>query len=351
MDEKQYGIVTILEDVEEIQETESLIRKQLNPKPLSAKYTFEKIIGSSKEIRCAIETAKNYSQTNSSVLILGETGTGKEVFAQSIHNASPRRKCPFVAVNCSALPESLLDSELFGYEEGAFTGARKGRKPGLFELAHRGTIFLDEISEMPYSLQSRLLRVLQEKEVMRIGGNRYIPVDVRIIAASNRDLLKCVENGSFREDLYYRISVLQLFLPPLKQRCEDIPLLVQHFLEEKGYGDIIKHLSDDFWEHLCTYHWPGNIRELQNVVERFIANYQNKSNNEIDFVGIVQKALYPGSLQTNRHVQKTLQDQLDMVEEKIIHEVLKQCNGNKEKAARMLGISRTTLWRKINKLK
>lgn len=347
---KQYGIVSTLEDVEDIQETESVIRKQLNKKPLSAKYTFDQIVGTSEEILYAIDKAKKYSQTNSSILILGETGTGKEVFAQSIHNASSRRRYPFVAVNCAALPESLLDSELFGYEEGAFTGAKKGGKPGLFELAHRGTIFLDEISEMPYSLQSRLLRVLQEREVMRIGGNRNIPVDVRIITASNRDLRKCVENGEFREDLYYRISVLQLVLPSLRHRGEDIRLMVEHLLREKGMSVYIPYLNEDFWHVLYSYHWPGNVRELENVVERFIVSCHNQPV-DADFVSLIQQALYPSSIRPFQQNTKTLNEEVEKLEGKMIIEVLKQCNGNREEAAKKLGISRTTLWRKINKLK
>ena len=234
VDDKIVGVVATFQEIEKIQKMETQIRAKLHAKGHVAKTKFQNIIGKSTAIAQVKEKARLYAKVDSTVLIQGETGTGKELFAQSIHNASLRIEKPFVAVNCAALPESLLESELFGYVEGAFTGARKGGKTGLFELAHGGTIFLDEISEMSPNLQARFLRVIQEKEVVRIGDDRVIPVDVRIIAATNRDLFKLVEDGGFREDLFYRLSVLRLSIPPLKERKEDISDLASHFVREKS---------------------------------------------------------------------------------------------------------------------
>ncbi|MBC7335917.1 MAG: sigma 54-interacting transcriptional regulator, partial [Clostridia bacterium] len=225
------GTVVTFQDVTRIIQLEAKIRRELYQKGLVARFTFEDIIGQSEAIREAVEKAKRYALTDSTVLLSGESGTGKELFAQSIHAFSRRSGGPFVAVNCAALPENLLESELFGYEEGAFTGAKKGGKLGLFELAHGGTIFLDEIGEMTLPLQARLLRVLQEKEVMRLGGSRVIPVDVRVIAASNKNLQQAVQEGTFRADLFYRLNVLCLKVPPLRARKDDIPLLVDHFIK------------------------------------------------------------------------------------------------------------------------
>ena len=215
--------------------------------------------------------ARKYAASYSNVLITGESGTGKELFAQSIHSGSPCRIGPFVAVNCAALPESLLESELFGYEEGAFTGAKKGGKAGLFELAHNGTIFLDEIGDMPLSLQSRLLRVLQEKEVIRLGGSQVIPVNNRIICATNKNLAHKVEEGLFREDLYYRINILQIHIPPLREHPEDIPVLAR-LLFEKKCKEIKKRkeIRTNLLQMLKRYHWPGNVRQLDAFLERLL---------------------------------------------------------------------------------
>jgi transcriptional regulator with PAS, ATPase and Fis domain len=219
-----------------------------------------------------IKLSKKVAKSDLTVLITGESGTGKELFAQSIHNASLRKNGPFVAINCAAVPESLLESELFGYESGAFTGARKEGKAGLFEQANMGTIFLDEIGDMPLTLQARLLRVLQERQVMRIGSDRLINVDIRIIAATNKNLIKMIEKGQFREDLFYRINVLPINIPPVRERKEDIIPLIKCYMERKK--DI--KLSDEVVEVLMNYSWPGNIREIQNV-----ASYINiMSNNE-----------------------------------------------------------------------
>jgi propionate catabolism operon transcriptional regulator len=290
-----------------------------------------------------VEQAKKYSLADSSILIYGESGTGKELFAQSIHMASRRSQHPFVAVNCAALPESLIDSELFGYEEGSFTGAKKGGKTGLFELAHQGTIFLDEISELPLHLQSRLLRVLQEKEIVRIGGDQLIPIDVRIITASNKDLAECVRQGTFREDLYYRISVLQLRVPPLRQRKEDIPLLFRHFIRHRE--DLMRLITDADLAPLMQYHWPGNIRELENVAERFLVLCQGKSLDRETIRNILQNACgveLKTKFQEKEWKLASLPDEWERIQL-----ALQETGGNKEKAAKLLGISRSTLWRKL----
>ena len=230
----------------------------------TTKYNFSDICGSSPQIRQTVELAKKMARTDSSVLITGESGTGKELFAHAIHNNSQRAEAPFVAINCAALPETLLESELFGYEEGAFTGAKKGGKPGLFELANTGSIFLDEIEGMAPATQLKLLRVIQEREIIRVGGEKVIPIDVRIISASNEDLMPLIESGRFRRDLFYRVGTLPLELPPLRERKRDIPLLLEVF---KSALHLTFLLTEEAKEALLRYEWPGNIRELRNCVE------------------------------------------------------------------------------------
>ena len=242
------------------------LRSQLLHKGYRAKYTFDDVVGQSPAIRRCITILKKMSLTQLPVLLIGETGTGKELFAHAVHNASPRADGPFVAINCAAMPENLLESELFGYEEGAFTGARKGGKPGLFEFAHKGTLFLDEVEGMSTALQCKLLRVLQEREIMRVGGNRIVSVDVRIVAATNEDLDRMVEEGTFRRDLYYRLNTLPVLIPPLREREGDLLLLIDHF--RKGIGASFT-LSPELERLLLTHQWRGNIRELRNVVEYF----------------------------------------------------------------------------------
>ena len=242
------------------------LRSQLLHKGYRAKYTFDDVVGQSPAIRRCITILKKMSLTQLPVLLIGETGTGKELFAHAVHNASPRANGPFVAINCAAMPENLLESELFGYEEGAFTGARKGGKPGLFEFAHKGTLFLDEVEGMSTALQCKLLRVLQEREIMRVGGNRIVSVDVRIVAATNENLDKMVEEGTFRRDLYYRLNTLPVLIPPLREREGDLVLLIDHF--RKGIGASFT-LSPELERLLLTHQWRGNIRELRNVVEYF----------------------------------------------------------------------------------
>lgn len=267
-----YGGIATIRKFSDLENKQYKLRAQLIGKGHKAKYTFEDILGDSVEINKTKDIAKRMAKSDSSILILGESGTGKELFAQAIHNASLRKDYQFVAINCAALPESLLESELFGYEEGAFTGARKGGKPGLFELAHMGTLFLDEIGEMPISLQGRLLRVLQEKEVMRIGGDSIINVDTRIITATNRDLDKLIEKGNFRQDLYYRLNVLTLRIPSLNQRKEDLDILINEFMTEFGSSfELSVPTNKLFFGH----DWKGNVRELRNYIE-YISNLGEK---------------------------------------------------------------------------
>ncbi len=259
------GYIVLIRLFTDTEREQNKIRKQIISRGHIAKYSFDHIIGESVAIRDAKEKARKFSMSNSSVLIYGKSGTGKELFAQSIHNSSSRKENPFIAVNCASIPESLLESELFGYEPGAFTGAKKAGKMGYFELAHTGTLFLDEISELDFALQARLLRVLQEKEVVRIGGESVINVDVRIISATNQDLRRLVRENRFREDLYYRINVLRVNLPQLKDRRGDIKLLVENFKNQLNTDFEIKEKDMHILEN---YNWPGNIRELRNCVER-----------------------------------------------------------------------------------
>lgn len=350
------GIVLAIQDTVTIQKNEQKIRQQLYKKRLVANHTFDKIVGESPAIVTTVSKAKHFAQTDSTILITGETGTGKELFAQSIHNFSARRQKPFVAVNCAALPETLLDSELFGYEPGAFTGAQKEGKPGLFELAHTGTIFLDEVGEITPSLQSRLLRVLQEKEVMRIGGDRIIPVDVRIIAATNRNLWNEVKAGNFRKDLFYRLSVLNLNIPPLRERIEDIPYLAKSILE-KLLPAVDNFLIEKIISLSMDYSWPGNVRELENILERFAVLSSGMPHKEeilydIFWESITQDKEVEASEGDNSSLLSVptvheLNTKLKRVESSEIKRVLEKVNGNKSAAARILGISRSTLWRKL----
>ncbi|KRQ85834.1 Nif-specific regulatory protein [Caloramator mitchellensis] len=266
--EKENIIIATFKSQKDIEELEKKVIRDLYKKGYYAKYSFDDIIGKSEELKHTKEVGRKIAKTDLTVLIEGESGTGKELFASAIHNESLRKNKPFVAVNFSSLPENLAESELFGYEEGAFTGALKGGKKGLFEQANGGTIFLDEIGDASLRLQTKLLRVLQEKEIMRIGGDKIIPVDVRIIAATNKNLGQLVEKGEFREDLYYRLKVMYLKIPPLRNRREDIKELFDYFINKKGMSFKIS-LEVSNW--LVNYNWPGNIRELKNIVEYMVA--------------------------------------------------------------------------------
>ncbi len=348
------GVVATFQEIEKIQKMESQIRKKLLAKGHVAKSIFDDIKGQSKGFNKIKEKAKLYAEVNSTVLIMGETGTGKELFAQSIHNYSLRADKPFVAVNCAALPENLLESELFGYAEGAFTGARKGGKTGLFELAHGGTIFLDEISEMSPNLQARFLRVLQEKEVVKIGDDRVIPVDVRVIAATNRDLYKQVNEGKFREDLFYRLCVLRLDIPPLRERKDDIYELVEYFLElkSKTLNRKTQKLSSVIMEKLVNYDWPGNVRQLENLIERCLVISNDKEiNDEILSEALFNTPAY--KIIVDHKVSEPVENSkgvLKNFENDTIRKVLQETKGNKKLAAEKLGISVTTLWRRLKNL-
>ena len=265
IDNEVIGDIFVFKDVTKIKELERNLRKRAKQKGYIAQYKFSDILGKSKKINKVIKEAKHIAKSESTVLISGESGVGKELFAQSIHNYSQRSNYPFVAINCSALPSELLESELFGYEEGAFTGARKGGKAGIFEQAHEGTIFLDEIGNVSSRVQSKLLRVIEEKEVRRVGGSKVLPVNVRIVAATNKDLQKLINKNEFREDLYYRLSVLPLHVPPIRERREDIPQLIYHFL--KVYNRKGLKVPHEIMSRFYHYNWPGNIRELKNCVE------------------------------------------------------------------------------------
>ena len=351
-DETVRTVVTF-QKVSQIQKTEQKIREKLYLKGNVAENTFSDIIGQSQIFRNLKEEAKNYAQIDSPVLLYGETGTGKELFAQAIHNYSPRRINPFVAFNCAALPESLLESELFGYVGGAFTGAKKEGKMGLFEQAHEGTIFLDEIGEISQNIQARLLRVLQEHKVRRLGDDKVIPVDVRIIASTNKKLIQLVKENKFRDDLYYRINVLNLDIPPLRERKEDISLLVNFFIKKYGYKfkKIVEGISEEGMQILENYDWPGNIRQLENIIERLVVR-TDKNFIMTNLVKEIMKLQYGGGVidnyQKQDNINYPLSGNLENIEKNIIKEIINEEKGNKAAAARRLGISRTTLWRKMN---
>jgi len=303
-----------------------------------AKFNFSDIIGTSPKLKEAIRISKIASKSNSNVLIMGETGTGKEMFAQAIHYEGLRRKEPFMVINCGAIPRELAESEFFGYEPGTFTGADKRGRPGKFELANRGTIFLDEIGEFPLGLQVKLLRVLQERSITRIGGARSIAIDVRIIAASNRDLSKEADNENFRKDLYHRLNVIQINLPPLRGRDEDIPILVNYFVEKlsvKLQKNISK-IDDSFIEPLITYNFPGNVRELENIIERALNICEN---NELNISHLSNEII------KNNPSLKSI----DEIKRESLIQVLQDTNWNISKTAKILEISRPTVYNHINK--
>ncbi len=268
--ENMRSVLVFLQSSSRIKDLEGMLRKEMVSRGLIAQYDFDSITAIDHTFRQIVEKARTFSGTNATILLLGETGSGKEMFAQSIHNASNRHQGPFVAVNCAALPDTLLESELFGYAEGAFTGAQKGGKPGLFELAHKGTIFLDEVNDMNQNVQARMLRVLQEKQVMRIGGNRVYDVDVRVIAACNKDLFAETESGQFRKDLYYRLKVLDITLPPLRQRPDDVLPLFESFVGyfNRKYGYSVSQVPPALKQALLHCSWPGNVRQLRNFAEK-----------------------------------------------------------------------------------
>jgi sigma-54 dependent transcriptional regulator, acetoin dehydrogenase operon transcriptional activator AcoR len=342
-DQKQIiGMVLVIKGMQKIY---NLVNKYTG---MRAYYTFDDIIGESQEIRQVIQHAEKISGSTSTVLLMGESGTGKELIAQSIHNASPRKNCVFIAVNCGALPKDLIESELFGYEEGAFTGSKKGGHAGKFELANGGTIFLDEIGEMPLDMQVNLLRVLQEGYVTRIGGSKNIPVDVRVIAATKKNLFDEMKKGTFREDLFYRLSVIPLFIPPLRERAKDKKLLFNYFLNAKAQklNKPVPAVTPEKMEQVISYDWPGNVRELENYVEN-IVNFNGTSS--FDIIRKPQPHLTAVSQPLAIPHLATPEKTLEELEKQTIKECFDRMDGNISQISRHLGISRTTLYSKMKK--
>lgn len=356
-DEVKYAVGMLLfEDLEQFREiitknklleTEvNLYRKQIK-KIYGAKYSWDTIIGHSEKMSQAKFIGRRAAASISNVLILGESGTGKELFAHAIHNDSPRSFQPFVKINSSAIPSELLESELFGYEEGAFTGAKKGGKIGKFELANGGTIFLDEIGDMPLKMQAKLLRVLQEREIERVGSNKTIKVDVRVIAATNKDLKEMILKEEFREDLYYRLNVMTLEIPPLRVREGDVEELIDILLKKLSneLGRYVQKVSDKAMEYILGHNWPGNVRELENVLERAI----NLTDSEI-----ILPAHLPAYLTQGRNVESygpivPLKQLIEDTEKEAILKCLEYTDGNKLKTSKLLNISRSSLYEKIER--
>lgn len=327
-------------------------------------YNFDNIVGKSKEIKEVIEECKKISDIGSNILITGESGTGKEFFARSIHNASLRRNYPFIAINCGAIPKDLIESELFGYECGAFTGANKGGNIGKFELANGGTIFLDEIGEMPLNMQVTLLRVLQDKEITKIGSKKSVKVNVRIIAATNKDLKKAIEDNLFRKDLYYRLNIFNIHIPPLKERIGDIPIFLDYLLKEKSkeFNKPIPKVSEKLFKKIISYCWPGNIRELENFVENFVVldgistydiNFDECSCMTHDNLGNKLDKKEISDISSCEIISDNIiEDEIMTLKELEIREIKKSLrifNGNMTKAAKSLGISRNTFYNKMKK--
>ena len=304
-------------------------------------YKFDDFICNSKKMSEAIDISKKFANSIKNILIVGDSGTGKELFAQALHNYSIRRNHPFVAINCASYPKDLFESELFGYEEGAFTGAKKGGKVGKFELADEGTLFLDEIGEMPLNLQAKLLRIIETKNISRIGSNKNVNVNVRIIAATNRNLEDMVKNNSFREDLYYRLKILYLHLPPLKDRENDSVLLCNYFIKKftKDSDKNVLGLDNDAIEYIKAYDWPGNIRELENIISLSLFYCEGKY--------ITKENLIKGGLKITNNDKNNLSEQpkLSTITNEIILSTLEKNGGNKKRTAEELGISRNTIYR------
>jgi len=357
--------------INELQKKAGGIRRRLITNNYTARSTFNDIIAIDSAMKETCSQAERYARTKSNILIYGESGTGKEILAQSIHNASSFSKGAFIAINCAAIPETLLESELFGYEEGAFTGAKRGGKAGLIELSHEGTLFLDEIGLIPFSLQAKLLRVIQERQISRIGGNSLITINNRIICATNENLPQLVENGQFREDLFYRINVLPIKIPCLRERHEDIIPLALYFIKKKSYDmGINLNVDKDQLRPLLNYDWPGNVRQLEAFIERLIVlhNGPDIKNNElqllIDSLPKIKKTSnnikfsnIQMTFQNNDDINPELQTHnkknpsiLKKVEEDLIKETYEKYNGNLTKIREELGISRTTLWKKLKEM-
>ncbi len=344
-EEKVIGAIASFTDVSKVMQAEQKVRK-LYAKGFVTKHTVGNIVCESPPMKQVIGQIRQFAQSDSTVLITGESGTGKELVAHSIHNLSPRNKGGFVTINCSALPENLLESEIFGYEEGSFTGARKGGKMGLFELAHKGTIFLDEIGSISEGFQARLLRVFQQKEVMRIGGDRIIPVDVRIIAATNKDLLKAIKEGRMRMDLYFRLNILRIHIPPLRERKEDISILVPSIIDTyaRKYGRKMEPLPERVIKRFLDYSWPGNIRELENFIEKFILIVERPAQYEE-----VLNILFEECLKTEKVLFGDDTSGISFSDNDLKKMVIEP-SLKREEIAKMMGISRTTLWRRLRSI-
>ncbi|MGE7605603.1 sigma 54-interacting transcriptional regulator [Peribacillus frigoritolerans] len=353
------GSVGVIHDVSEIQAlTHELNRARQIIRTLQAKYSFDDIIGASEEMKLPIEQAKLSARTPATVLLRGESGTGKELFAHAIHNASDRKFNKFVRVNCAAISESLLESELFGYDEGAFTGASRGGKVGFFEEANQGSIFLDEIGELPANIQAKLLRVLQEKEIVRVGGTKPIPINVRVIAATNINLEQAIANGSFREDLYFRLNRMPIFIAPLRKRKEDLRELAEHLINKinQEYGRSIEGITAAAIHKMQIYNWPGNVRELENILGRAIIFMKlNETIIDIhhipDFIEEIPLKHEKLLMKPSGYVSgKPLSEIIDQYEAEIIQQAFHIHKGNKTLTAKALGISVRNLYYKMEKL-
>lgn len=350
------GWYFIFENINKILELDTVIRQGIKQTNFKAKYTFDEIIGKSESIHQTIIRAKSFSKKDATVLISGETGTGKEIFAQSIHNASNRSSFPFVAINCSAIPDSLIESELFGYESGSFTGAKAKGKPGLIELAHRGTIFLDDIDGISQSFQAKILRVIQEREIIKIGASNSTPIDVRFIVATNCDFKSLIEEKLFRRDLFYRLNVLTLLLPPLRERKCDIEILLRYYLQLFD-NYLYKKIEPNFetiFNTALNYSYPGNIRELINVVERFSSMISYDEQLEVnDYRNLLDEciSILPykdiDNYRSNNSITWDFQKDIREAEKKVLEYYIENFDGSLTDLSKHLGIGRTTLYHKL----
>lgn len=341
-------VVRLTQELHRTKGVADYLQEQLNERD-ALPISFQEYIGQNSRLRETLKLAVKVARTESTVLIRGESGVGKEVLARAVHNCSRRSTKPLIKVNCAAIPENLLESELFGYEEGAFTGAKKGGKMGKFELAHGGTIFLDEVGDMSLNMQAKLLRVLQEREIERVGGNKTIKLDLRVIAATNRDLDKMMDEGTFRRDLYYRLNIVPLYLPPLRERKDDIPALTEYYLKKYGqqFDSASLTLSSGARELLQRYDWPGNIRELQNALEHAAI---------VSGGAYIEPQHLPANLwRDGKAVSEApdsaygMKDAVAKIERELIASALKKANGNRSQAMRVLGISRRAFYDKLKR--
>ncbi|PLZ00126.1 propionate catabolism operon regulatory protein PrpR [Burkholderia sp. WAC0059] len=356
--EEPDGSVLTFQESRAVERLDRTLRSRPRAQQFVARYQLDDMVGTGPGMTRVKALVRRYARSDATVLILGESGTGKEMVAQAMHRLSTRRDFPFIAINCGAFPEALLESELFGYEEGAFTGARRGGKAGLIEAAHRGTLFLDEIGEMPLPLQSRLLRVLQEREVVRLGSTEPIRIDVRVVAATHRALIEDVEDGRFRADLYYRLNILNIALPALRERRADVlplaagllvqaaqrePLLAAAVPDERAATALLAGVGD----LLAGYAWPGNVRELQNVIERIAVELADPDAGGVTLTAQTLRAIAPEVLGRGDAAAPTLRERRRRLETDEIRAVLEACGGDRDAACRTLGISKTTLWRRL----